>query len=100
MTRLIGLQKMQVIGSDYVVIGFGKSASYLLDRLQRDEFGRVTQGHVVNGGWGPLKIHYDSPEIKKGEEYANLVNPDWQVDVPDDVHGDYNDIMAWAETQV
>lgn len=69
----------------------------LLNKVRRDTEGNLRFGFVVNGCW--------DFEIRKGEVLAKsgnyIVNrwslPDYkEMEIPNDVKGDYNEIMEWA----
>ena len=72
----------------------------LLRDVRRDTEGKLRFGFVVNGCW--------DFEIRKGEALAKsgnyIVNrwplPDYQeMEIPDKVKGDYNEIMEWARKE-
>lgn len=83
-----------------VVIFTTYNPLYLL-RVRRFENGTIRSGHVVNGGW--------NFEIRNGECLAkagNYIVNRWpcpsdleEVAIPDNVQGDYNDLIIWAQRQ-
>lgn len=75
-------------------------AQLLLSSIVRDDKGCTIKASVDNGGW-QLRIrdriayshHYDWD--KPMNQYPL---PDWlEVEIPDNVKGDYNTVMLWAE---
>lgn len=74
--------------------------SLLLRDVRRDRNGKLKFGFVVNGCW--------DFEIRKGELLAKSGNyivtrcpcPDYQeIEIPDKMKGDYNEIMEWARKE-
>lgn len=74
----------------------------LLSRVVRDEANNLIGGWVKNGGW-----YF---EVKDGEHLCRTepggtivtrypARPFREVIIPDDVHGSYMDIFAWAREQ-
>ena len=70
----------------------------LLRNVERDINGSLKSGVVVNGIW--------NFEIRNGEVLAKSGNdivarrplPDYvEVEIPANIHGDYSEIMNWAE---
>jgi hypothetical protein len=69
-----------------VAVALGGGTFYLLRDVKRSPEGKALSGHVVNGEWGPL-------DLTKQKVL-------WQIDIPDTVHGDYNEILHWAKTKM
>jgi hypothetical protein len=71
-----------------VVISCGNGSLYLLDKLNRDEKGRILSGFVVNGQWGPFIL----------DETKRIA---WIQPVPDEMNSifAYNKILNWAVKQ-
>lgn len=74
--------------------------SLLLRDVRRDDEGSLRFGYVVNGGW--------DFEIRKVEVLAKSGNyivtrwplPDYyEMEIPDKVKGDYNEVMNWARKE-
>ena len=80
------------------VVIFSPCGPLYLNRVTRDNDGRVKTGHVINGAW--------NFEIRKGEqlakEHSQTMNrwpdePFEEVVVSDKFGDDYNAAIAWAE---
>lgn len=73
----------------------------LLSEVQRDQQGNVISGNVVNGLWR-LKIVNGFFYVYSsfgGQRLSKIAAPLYSERlVPDDVLGDYNAVIAWAET--
>jgi hypothetical protein len=59
---------------------------YLLSNIRRDAAGTIKRGFVENGHW-TLTAKRIAPE-------------DIEIAVPDDVDGDYNDVISWAQERL
>lgn len=64
-------------------------AHLLLSSVVRDDEGNITCADVVNGGW----------QLRIKDKVAYSYQYGWvEVEVPNSLKGDYNDVMLWAET--
>lgn len=85
-----------------IVLMVKGKADLLLSGVKRDAEGCIIQADVSNGGW-LLKVSngvayaHDYEYSKPRHEWPA---PNWlEIEVPDTVKGDYNEVMCWAEQQ-
>lgn len=71
-------------------------ADLLLTSVVRNADGSIKSGEVVNGAW--------TLNVRDGEVYCDngpslRSRPAWvEIEIPDHVGGDYNEILEWAES--
>lgn len=80
------------------VVIFTPCGPLIVDRITRDDSGRIKTAKVINGGWN-FEVR-GSEQLAKAEN--SIVNrwpdePFDEVALPSTFRGDYNAAIAWAE---
>ena len=86
-----------------MIVLLGGVGPLLLRDIVRNKDGTLKAGYVVNGGWR-FEIREGEYLCKSGNEIVTRCEiskcpPAREVAVPANVSGNYNEIIAWAETQ-
>ena len=76
------------------------NASLLLSQVRRDSEGNLAFGFVKNGCWN-FQIKNGEVLAKDGNYIVNRYDlPNYyELEIPKDVDGNYNEVMAWAEKE-
>lgn len=84
------------------VVAFINDCALLLARVRRSADGELLGGYVENGGWNlEVRDHGKLMIVKSGNNVrgSHPITTLSEVAVPEDKRGDYNEIIAWAETR-
>jgi hypothetical protein len=80
-----------------VVVFFNGKASLLLSKITRNMDSSLKSGYVVNGDWtATIKDGFVCTSCQDGYKFLLPLDV-LEVEVPDDMQGDYNEIMYWAK---
>lgn len=84
-----------------VLFAFG--TPLYLTEVERDPYGRIKQGLVVNGAWAYKRLGdtagaFDTMAGKCVHQWNQKADDESEVVVPDGKCGNYNDIIALAYT--
>ena len=66
--------------------------------------GEAIEGEVENGGWLYRRVGQQHQACETGDRRRvvtrwDVTAPTLAVNIPEDIKGDYNDVIIWAETQ-